>query len=554
MFLRPRLPSIQSSAVSLLFALAACGAPPDPGPGLGSQSLALGAVELDARLAVTSRWSGGYCANVTLQNPSSRTVSGWSVDLDLDGSRLGSAWSAEATVEEGVLHASARADNAVLAPGQQRSFGFCADEPAGRSEPAVLEASGADLADAPAGTDVELRLTSEWGSGYCAEIRVHNPGPARTWTWAVKVDPNGTLSSAWSSATELDGELVTFRPLAWNSVLEPGATAYLGFCAQAAAGQRPVLVEEQDEPVHALRVAVYLPRRISTCFIGEPCAPGSDSCIGLRNDANELAETFTLESFAAVKTTSPARAGAAKEVCLELVASAAEEAATLAGLEQFRANVAEWSRGTLDLTLDVIPFDHIDIGQSRLNGGGLWIAPEDLAELALPELGAAPDFNLVIAPVRDPVRGLHHDLGGCANTHGSDRGLAGAGFSWIPMTGAAIGFECADETSFTHEWLHQVHWSYHTLSGFADPYGRTLPMCGGSELDPRAWFPDTHQCNEDPDFEGCGRNDCHVTRALVNEHVISEHFDPRVEFVANHCKNGLQDFGETGVDTGGACL
>jgi hypothetical protein len=546
---------IQPTALLLLSAVAACAAPEDGAPYLEGQSLALEQVELRAQLAVSSRWSGGYCANVTLRNGSQRTVSGWSVDIDLAGARLGESWSTEATVANGILTASARPDMAVLTPGQQRTFGFCAQELAGRTQPTVIEALGSDLADAPEGAEVQLTLTSEWSNGYCADVAIRNASPARTWTWAATVDPNGTLTSAWSATSEVEGELVTFLPLSWNAVLEPGATAHFGFCAQTTGGQRPVLVTRDPTPVHRLTAAVYMPRRISTCFIGDPCNPETDTCMGLRNDDQELVEAFTTASFAGVRTTSPARASAAKEVCLELVTSAAQEAATLAHLAQFRANVNKWSHGAIELTLDIIPFDHLDLDQSR-DAGGLWIAPANLAGSALPELSSAPDYHMVIAPVRDPSNGLHPDLGGCGNSRGFFLGLAGAGYSWLPLTEQAYGYQCADQTIIMREWLQQVHHSYHWLSGFTDPYGWEIPMpmCGAPDPDPHSWFPNANQCNVDPDFTRCGLNDCQLHKDEMNEHVLSEHFDPEVKYYANHCKNGLQDWGESGVDTGADCL
>jgi hypothetical protein len=35
--------------------------------------------------------------------------------------------------------------------------------------------------------------------------------------------------------------------------------------------------------------------------------------------------------------------------------------------------------------------------------------------------------------------------------------------------------------------------------------------------------------------------------------VIAAHYPRTVQFVGNHCRDGRQDFGETGVDRGGPC-
>lgn len=209
------------------------------------------------------------------------------------------------------------------------------------------------------------------------------------------------------------------------------------------------------------------------------------------------------------------------------------------------------SQDAIQLEIRKVTFDHVDMDESRW-GIGVYIAPWDLEAFVLPKLDFVPDFNLVVPPIRDPEKQLHHDLGACGLAFGADSGVRGAGWSWIPKVGGSFWFECAEQQVFTHEWLHQVHFGYHSISRFPDLYDWNLPMCMAGDPDPKKWFPDTHQCNEDPDFERCGLDDC-GGNDLVDEHILSQHWDPSFAFVANYCKDGRQDFDELGVDTGGRC-
>jgi hypothetical protein len=306
-------------------------------------------------------------------------------------------------------------------------------------------------------------------------------------------------------------------------------------------------------PSRTMRVAVYLIDHLSTCFVGNPCT--GDRCVGLRDDANNLVEAFADDAvFRAVQTTDPARDAAAKVVCVEMELSPTEVDEVRAELETFRANVEAWTGGALELELHVLPIGPVDLAESRW-GGGVWIGPWDLRAVATPLLDFVPDFNLVVPPIRDPDQQLHHDLGGCGGTFGAEPGLGigGAGWSWVPKTRSSFWFECAEESVFTHEWLHQVHWALMNLSGWSDLYGDSFPACGMGDPDPRKWFPDTHQCLVDPDFVNCGTADC-GGNDLVNQHILSAHWDPARRFIANHCLDGVQNFGEAGVDTGGDCL
>ncbi len=309
-------------------------------------------------------------------------------------------------------------------------------------------------------------------------------------------------------------------------------------------------IESAKPQPKVLKVAVYVPEVIDSCFIGDPCT--GDNCVGLRNDDNVLTEAFTDGSFRSVRTDDPAVSSALKSICLNMSLDGTALDEIDRELSNYHARVAEWSHGNIQLDLRKIRIPHANLNESRW-GIGVWIGPWDLSEVATPQLDFVPDFNLVIPPIRDPMRQLHHDLGGCGGTYGADLGLAGAGWSWVPKTRASFWFECAEQPVFTHEWLHQVHWAYQSISGFADRYGWSLPACGLGDLDRHTWFPDSHQCNEDPDFERCGLDDC-GGNDLVNAHILGVHWDPALDFIANHCKDGVQDYGETGVDAGGPCL
>jgi hypothetical protein len=117
---------------------------------------------------------------------------------------------------------------------------------------------------------------------------------------------------------------------------------------------------------------------------------------------------------------------------------------------------------------------------------------------------------------------------------------------------SSFGIECAVQNVITHEWLHQVSFAYHRVSGFDDLYDGAFPGCGQGDPDPKKWFPDSHECNLDPDFESCGQSTC-GSNDLVNSHILSVHWDPAFRFFGNHCKNGVQDFEETAIDIGPNC-
>jgi endoglucanase len=76
----------------------------------------------------------------------------------------------------------------------------------------------------------QLRITSDWGAGYCADVTVTNTTPTKT-VWATDVAVQGTISQLWNATASGSRGTVRFAGVAWNRELAPGASAQFGFCA-----------------------------------------------------------------------------------------------------------------------------------------------------------------------------------------------------------------------------------------------------------------------------------------------------------------------------------
>jgi cellulase/cellobiase CelA1 len=76
----------------------------------------------------------------------------------------------------------------------------------------------------------QVRITSDWGAGYCADVTVTNRTPAKA-VWATDVAVQGTVSQLWNATANGSRGTVRFAGVAWNRELAPGASAQFGFCA-----------------------------------------------------------------------------------------------------------------------------------------------------------------------------------------------------------------------------------------------------------------------------------------------------------------------------------
>jgi hypothetical protein len=360
---------------------------------------------------------------------------------------------------------------------------------------------------------------------------------------AVGTGPQHLLTTSWANFTE------TFSGLAVVDL----ARLSTSFTLRRRSGTGDVRytmvwIEATLHPI-SHTVAALLYTDIDTCVVGDPCS-GAE-CTGLWDDQQTLIEGFQRSNFRSVSPDDPLCTTAAKHKRVRLTMPPDQVLERRHQLDVYRANVFRWSNGELNLRIDVQ-----EIGTTKMGladwGGGLWIGPGEIEAKGRRAVSRFTDFTIVSQGVRDATLGLHHGLGGCGGTIGADGGVGGAGHSWIPYTGNAYWFECSEESVYTHEWLHQTHWALNNLSNFTDLYHESFPACGMGNSDPTRWFPDTHSCNADPDAPYCGMAEC-GSNDVVNSHVLGEHWKAGRILTANHCRNGVLDYGETAIDVGPEC-
>lgn len=100
--------------------------------------------------------------------------------------------------------------------------------------------TGAIAAAAPAVSGTQT-VTSDWGTGYCADVRITTSSTtAVRWTVPVYVS-GGTVNSVWNGVATPAGDHVDVSGAAWNSTVSAAAPTTFGYCAggRPAAGPSP---------------------------------------------------------------------------------------------------------------------------------------------------------------------------------------------------------------------------------------------------------------------------------------------------------------------------
>ena len=86
----------------------------------------------------------------------------------------------------------------------------------------------------PTTLPARISTSSDWGGGYCADVKVTNDTAAAL-EWRTTFPVHGKITSLWNASHDQRGDTVTAAGLSWNKVLAAGASTAFGFCADRSA-------------------------------------------------------------------------------------------------------------------------------------------------------------------------------------------------------------------------------------------------------------------------------------------------------------------------------
>ena len=97
---------------------------------------------MTAAVNVSSEWSTGYCANLSITNNNSAGAESWTAVINMNGGRIYTSWNGNFSGTSGSITVSAAVWNAAVAAGQTVEVaGFCAERYNGATA-TVVSAAG----------------------------------------------------------------------------------------------------------------------------------------------------------------------------------------------------------------------------------------------------------------------------------------------------------------------------------------------------------------------------------------------------------------------------
>lgn len=198
----------------------------------------------------TSNWGTGYCYEFIVENTTSSPIYSWQIDFDQTNFSTTSDWNGNFTYDSGHYTVTPDGNGYIGAGDTIDDIGFCADITGSPYYPTgtavqIIEYDEGDVT-------YDINVTSDWGTGYCADIEITNNGTETIYGWGVNINLNdSTMDSNWSGNFDSQGgNIYLVTPEDWNAEVDPGETIdSAGFCADVTGGNYLPTIESFVPPI-----------------------------------------------------------------------------------------------------------------------------------------------------------------------------------------------------------------------------------------------------------------------------------------------------------------
>lgn len=301
-------------------------------------------------------------------------------------------------------------------------------------------------------------------------------------------------------------------------------------------------VVAEDRP----RMDVFIPRVTESCAAGNPCTSADQSRCFTLTDASGNVLSFDPASVDFLPPGNSQLQGAPLSGCFKLVVDPPMRTRIAQAFNHLDERINALSGRRIDLDIRLHDLDTVSAGFKRWEGGtGIFLQPAAIETSGLSLVGPDMDFAFAITGDADLSAGYAPKIAVCGGSNWEAQGgFGGSAYTWLSAS-------CVDESDLLFHFMTQSYFDARDVMSLTAYTERNYPACGRAAADPSTWFPGTGDCSTDPDSPTCGDPSCSFYDDDYLAHVLAEHWPTK--FIGNHCRNGVMDYGETAVDTGGIC-
>ncbi len=114
----------------------------EPTPSLTPSPIPSLAPGLQGAISLQSDWADGFCANLRVTNPGSRSVQNWQLNFRMNQAAINNTWNGNFRAQGGQYIVTPPDWGRTLQPGQSIALGFCAKKLGGDYQPSLISVSG----------------------------------------------------------------------------------------------------------------------------------------------------------------------------------------------------------------------------------------------------------------------------------------------------------------------------------------------------------------------------------------------------------------------------
>ena len=183
---------------------------------------------------IGSEWDNNRSVEVTIENTGDEAILNWALKYDTGG-EVYNLWNSkiyDSTEDYTIIKNNGY--NYEIEPGRSANYGYIV-KGAETLIPENIELFCRRI-DVKSGYDVDFNVTSDWYTGFQAEIAITNISAEPIEAWTLGFDSNFDINNIWNAKllSSEEQSYVTANQL-WTTPINPGASASFGFTADKSA-------------------------------------------------------------------------------------------------------------------------------------------------------------------------------------------------------------------------------------------------------------------------------------------------------------------------------
>lgn len=186
--------------------------------------------------SIANKWTGGFQGDVAIKNDEATAMNDWTVEFDAPF-QISSVWNAQIVSHTGNHYVIKNGGwNGNIAAGDSANFGFqsSSDASVGSATNVVFSTASPtppnNGGSSSATASVNYKVSSDWGSGFNADMTIKNTGTSAINGWTLEFDSPIQIGNIWNATiVSHTGNHYVIKNAGHNGTIAAGQSVSFGF-------------------------------------------------------------------------------------------------------------------------------------------------------------------------------------------------------------------------------------------------------------------------------------------------------------------------------------